>query len=153
MTAPDVEPAPWRGRWVLYALGALAVAYGARGLLMHAADTVPPRAALWLVAGVIVHDALVVPAVLLVGAAVVRLVPAVARPVVQGALFVSGVLALVAVPLLLGRGGAGNPTSGPLPYERNLVLVLVAVWLLAGLLVGVRLLRSRTGRSATRASS
>lgn len=141
---PEVETPAWRGRWVLYALGALAVAYGMGGLLLDAAVGDRTRAAVWFVGGAVAHDALLAPAVLLVAALAVRYVPAPARAVVQGALFVSGVLVLVSVPLLTGRGGVpDNPTTNPLPYGRNIVLVLLFVWAVAGLLVARRVLAAR----------
>lgn len=134
-----VTDQPWRGRWLLYAAGAAILAFGLQGLVGAATETNPQRSVLWLGAGVLLHDAVLAPVVLLAAALLVRCVPRVARPVVQGALFVSGVLLLVALPLLTGRGGApDNPTTNPLPYERNLGLVLVAVWTLAAGLVVIR---------------
>ena len=133
----------WRGCWLLYAAGTAVSSYGAYGLLGHAAETQPRRAALWLGGGVLLHDAVLAPLVLLVAAVVVRLVPQVARPVLQGALFVSGALALVALPVLSGRGGSPDPTSNPLPYGRNLLLALAVVWTAAVLVGLVRRLRRR----------
>ena len=155
-TAPTAghapEPVrPWRGRWVLCALGAAAVLYGGGGLLAAAERTRPLAAALWFGGGVVAHDALLAPALLLVAAAVVRWVPVAARAVVQGSLFVSGALTLVALPLVGGLGGAaGNPSANPLPYTRNLALVLTAVWVTAALLVAVRVRRDRRARPAHR---
>ena len=137
----------WRGRWVLYALGTAAVLYGGWGLLGAAERTQPLSAALWFGGGVLAHDAVLAPAVLLLAAAVVRWVPTAARAVVQGALLVSGAVTLVALPLVAGLGGAaGNPSANPLPYTRNLALVLAAVWVTAALLVTVRALRDRRAR-------
>lgn len=142
---------PWRGRWVLYALGTTAVLYGGSGLLGAAERTRPVAAALWFGGGVVTHDALLAPAVLLVAAAVVRWVPVAARAVVQGALFVSGAVTLVAIPLVGGLGGAaGNPSANPLPYTRNLALVLTVVWATAALLVTAGRLRDRRVRRAHR---
>ena len=154
-TVPESgEPAPWRGRWVLYALGAAAVLYGAQGLLGAAEKTRPPFAALWFGGGVALHDGLLVPAVLLVGAAVVRWVPPVARPVVQGALLVSGAVALVALPLVAGLGGAAdNPSANPLPYPRNLAIVLAVVWTAAAGLIAVRALRRTAAQPADQPSA
>lgn len=132
-------------RWLLYAAGAGILAFGMQGLLGAAAETSPPRSALWLGAGVLLHDAVLVPIVLLGAALVVRHIPRIARPVVQGALFVSGALLLVALPLLTGRGGApDNPTTNPLPYERNLGLVIAAVWTVAAVLVAIRATRRKS---------
>ncbi len=134
----------WRGRWVLYAFGAAAVGYGLWGLVGTADRTRPVFAALWFGGGVLAHDALLAPGALLVAGAVVRWVPVRARSVVQGALFVSAAVSLVALPLVAGLGGAaGNPSANPLPYPRNLALVLAAVWGAAVLLVVARAVRDR----------
>lgn len=151
-TVRDPAPvSPWRGRRLLHALGAAAVLYGGWGLLGAAERTQPLSAALWFGGGVLAHDAVLAPAVLLVAAAVARWVPAGARAVVQGALLVSGAVTLVALPLVAGRGGAaGNPSANPLPYARNLALVLAAVWATAVLLVAVRAWRAARGRRRRR---
>ena len=150
--APAAEQVPvWRGRRVLYALGTAAVLYGVWGLFATAEKTRPVFAALWFGGGVAAHDGLLVPVVVLVGAAVVRWVPLVARPVVQGALFVSGAVSLVALPLVGGFGGAaGNPSANPLPYGRNLALVLAVVWAGAAVLVLLRVRRRRREEAAAR---
>jgi hypothetical protein len=149
--APEAVPM-WRARWVLYALGAAAVLYGGWGLLGAAERTQPLSAALWFGGGVLAHDAVLAPAVLLVAAAVVRWVPVTARAVVQGALLVSGAVTVVALPLVAGLGGAaGNPSANPLPYARNLALVLAAVWATAALLVGLRAWRAFRLRRRTTA--
>ena len=151
MTAEQITATPqeatipvWRGRWLLYLLGVAAVAYGGYELLVTAGKTHPPAAAIWFAGGVVAHDAVFVPVVLLGAAAVVRFVPRVARPVVQSALFVSGSVFLVALPLVWGLGGnAGNPSTNPLPYGRNLAIVLAVVWAVAAVLVVRRVLRAR----------
>ena len=77
--------------------------------------------------------------------------PVVARPVVQGALCVPGAVTLVALPLVGGLGGAaGGPSANPLPYPRNLALVLTVVWATAALLVTVGGLRDGRARRAHR---
>jgi hypothetical protein len=63
---------------------------------------------------------------------------------VQGALVVSGAVSLVALPLVGGFGGnADNPSANPLPYPRNLAIVLAVVWGTAAVVVAVRVLRGR----------
>ena len=152
---PQEDPIPvWRGRWLLYLLGVAALVYGGIELLGTADRTNPPAAALWFAAGVVVHDFVFVPLVLLGAAVLVRWVPRVARTVVQGALFVSGAVFLSALPLVWGLGGAaGNPSANPLPYGRNLAIVLAVVWAVAALLVARRVLLARRslhhGRTAS----
>ena len=103
-----------------------------------------PVTATWLVGGVLLHDLVLVPAVAVVGWLVTRAVPAGARPVVRGGLLVGAVLTLVALPVLTGRGGAGNPSSTPLDYPRNLALILLAVAVLTAVLAAARVVRSRS---------
>ena len=97
-------------RVLLGAAGLAGALYGLFLLLGQGATQVLD-AGIWLVGGVVAHDAVLAPAVLVLGVVAVRLLPGVARaPVVVG-LVVLGTVTLVAVPVL-GRFGAspGNPT-------------------------------------------
>jgi hypothetical protein len=85
--------------------------------------------------------------VTLIGLVLARVVPPPYRAVAQGALIVSGSVALASLPLWRGYGGApGNPSVDPLPYGRNLLIVLAAVWAGAGLIMMVRAVRVRHHR-------
>ncbi|XVQ10585.1 hypothetical protein ACQP1W_50160 [Spirillospora sp. CA-255316] len=120
-----------KGRIVGYATGGALIALGLRGLLRDA-DVDFLGWAAWFGGAVVVHDAVLAPCVLLVGAATTRL-PRSYRRHVQGALMVGGVVALVALPFVLGMGRrADNPSILPLSYGRNLAVVLAAILLLAG---------------------
>ncbi|QNP75500.1 hypothetical protein IAG44_00440 [Streptomyces roseirectus] len=88
----------------------------------------------WLGAAVVLHDGVVVPLVLAVGAVV-------GRGVVRGALVVAGAVTVVASPVLLRPGRTANPSVLPLDYGRNWVLAMVAVGVVAGVWSGVRWLR------------
>jgi hypothetical protein len=78
---------------------------------------------LFLVAVLVVHDALWMPLVLAVGALVAR----VARPA-RMALLTGAAVAVVGVPLVLSPGRpADNPSVLPLHYGRNLAIVLAGV--------------------------
>jgi len=132
-------------RVLLGVAGLAGVLYGLFLLLGQGATQVLD-AGVWLVGGVVAHDAVLAPVVLVLGVVAVRLLPGVARaPVVVG-LVVLGTVTLVAVPVL-GRFGAspGNPTLLDRDY--------VAGWcVLAGLtavaVAGAILYRkSRGGRS------
>jgi hypothetical protein len=132
-------------RGLLGVAGLAGVLYGLFLLLGQGATQVLD-AGVWLVGGVVAHDAVLAPVVLVLGVVAVRLLPGVARaPVVVG-LVVLGTVTLVAVPVL-GRFGAspGNPTLLDRDY--------VAGWcVLAGLtavaVAGAILYRkSRGGRS------
>lgn len=93
----------------------------------------------FLALGWLANDLLVLPAVIVAGFVAGRWLPRWAKPVVQGALFVSLVLVVVALPLLLGPGrNADIPSALPREYGRNLLLALAVVWLVAGVLMLLR---------------
>ena len=117
-------------RVVLGLLGLAGTAYGVLLLLDLGWDQVRD-AGTWLVGGVVAHDAVLAPVVLVVGLLVLRLVPRVARAPVAVGLVVLGTVTLVAVPVL-GRFGAspGNPTL----LDRDYV---AGWWALVGLTVVV----------------
>ncbi len=122
-----------RSRWFWPGLvvGGMVMAVGVRGLIVNRAAlmaTNPPGwLGLWLGAN-LVHDLVLVPAVLAVGLAVRRLVPAPVRAVVQAGLLCSAVVVLYALPLVLGLGSTGgNDTILPRDYGRGLFFVLAVV--------------------------
>ncbi|MCX4782679.1 hypothetical protein [Streptomyces sp. NBC_01264] len=125
-------------RLVLGAAGLLLIAIGGR-LLAVLPD--PFDVLVWMGGAVVLHDGIIAPLVLLAGLAVAA-VPA--RGLVRGALLTAGVLVLVTLPLLLRPGTPPNPSALPLPYGRNLLLVLAAVAVAAGVTAaGGRWRRSR----------
>ncbi|MFG1852819.1 hypothetical protein ACGFJT_13370 [Actinomadura geliboluensis] len=128
--------------WAAYAAGLALIGFGARGI----ADDVPVgRWAAWFAGAAVLHDAVLVPLVLAAGLATARL-PAAAKPAVRAALVVAGCVTAVALPLVLGYGRrADEPSRLPLPYGRNLALVLTAIAVVAALAVAVRLARRRKG--------
>lgn len=108
-------------------LGIVAVGYGGWGVLTGGVATDWPVTAGWLLAGVLLHDLVLVPVVALAGWSVTRLVRPAVRPVVRAGLLVAALVTVVALPVVSGRGDAANPSSTPLDYPRNLALVLLAV--------------------------
>lgn len=129
----------------LAALAGLAVAgYGVAGLMTHTRATHPANSLAWLLTGIVAHDAVVVPVIALIGLVLSRTVPGPYRAVVQGALIVSGSVALASLPLWRGYGGSpGDPSVDALPYGRNLLIVLGGVWAVASMLMAHRWWRSR----------
>lgn len=113
-----------RWRYGLGAAGLAAVLFGLRGLVTGGVATHWPVPVVWLVAGVLVHDLVLVPLLAAAGWVLARLVPAPARPVVRGGLLVAAVVTLVALPVLSGRGDASNPSLTPLDYPRNWAILL-----------------------------
>jgi hypothetical protein len=140
--------APRYGRlfWMLLPVGLLLIGWGVLGLLRQAASTVPASWLGWFLGGLLAHDLPLAPAIFAVGLATRRL-PTALRPPVRAALIVSGTLALMSLPLLLGYGRAtqpGNTSVLPGDYPANLTIVLAVVWIIAGACALRGLARSRT---------
>jgi hypothetical protein len=129
-------------RWTTGALGVLIATYGGWLLISRGHDLLD--VAVWLAAGVALHDGVLAAVTVVLGAAAVRLVPARARaPLVVG-FVVLGSVTLLAVPVL-GRFGArpDNPTLLDRDYTAGW-LVLVAITALA--VAAATLVRSRRAR-------
>ncbi len=110
--------------------GLLAIGYGAF-LLVGGGLSDAVNVGVWLAGGVVVHDGFLVPATLVAGLLVARVVPASWRATVAAAGIVLGSVTLVAVPVL-GRFGARADNSTLL--DRH---YLVGWLVLAGLVVSV----------------
>lgn len=135
-------------RVALALLGVAMAGYGVVLLLTRQDADQVVDAVLWLVGGVVVHDGIVVPVVLLLVVLGMRALPASYRSPAAVALVVLGPLTLLAVPVL-GRFGArpDNPTLLDRPYVTSwsgLVVVGVVAVVVAG-----RVVRSRHGGART----
>jgi hypothetical protein len=99
----------------------------------------------WFIGGPLVHDGIVAPVVGLTGLVLTRVVPVPWRaPVIVGAVL-SGILTLVAIPLLWRPyGTAVNPGLHDRDYGAGLAITLGAIWL-AVIIAGV--IRSTRTRS------
>ena len=99
-----------RTRLLLGALGVAVATYGGWLLLQEDLSDLVDTA-VWLAGGVVLHDFVLVPLTLLLGVALIRLMPANLRAPVAGGLVVLGTVTLMAVPVLGGWGAnADNPT-------------------------------------------
>ena len=115
--------------WVTAIGGWAVIGYGIRGLLQHHVDTRPGNLAKFVVGGALAHDLFFAPAILVVGVLVARAVPGRVRAVVQGALIVSGCLALFSYPFVRDYAAVlHNPSSLPHNYSANLAAALGVVW-------------------------
>lgn len=127
-------------RWVI---GTIGVAMGVWGafLLLPLVDV---NLALWFVGGPVVHDLLLAPFVGGLGLLITRWVPKPWRAPVQVGAVLTGVLVLLAVPLLWRPfGGPPNPGLNDRDYLAGLLVAVAVTWL--GVL-GVTLI----GRAARR---
>ncbi|GGS11750.1 hypothetical protein Snoj_36300 [Streptomyces nojiriensis] len=113
-----------------YAVGGFGLAVMAFGGFLLVREPEPWRIALWLAGGVLVHDGLIAPLVIAVGAlcaaAGLRL-----RGVPRAALVVAGCLTVIALPPLLRPGGVANASVLPLDYPRNWLLAMASIGVLA----------------------
>jgi hypothetical protein len=149
--APIVEPERrLRGPmfWVSAVLGWAVIAYGIRGLFHHHVDTRPANLATFFVGGVLAHDLLFAPVVLVAGVLLARIAPRPARAWLQAGLLVSGCLVLFSYPLVQDYAKViHNPSSLPHNYTANLAVTLGVVWgaVIAGAL-GTAVLHRRASR-------
>jgi hypothetical protein len=135
-----------RTRLLLGALGVVVAAYGAWLLLQEDLSDLVDTA-VWLAGGVVLHDFVLVPLTLLLGVALVRLLPANLRAPVVGGLVVLGTVTLMAVPVLGGWGAnADNPTILDRSYPAGwLVVAGVTILVVAAVVLTTTL--TRGGRS------
>lgn len=125
-------------RWTAYAVGCALMLTGAVGLLADPADDHPLGWALWFGGGIIAHDLVIAPLVFIAARALRGLPGAVRAGILVSVLIIAG-----ALPVLLTPGrDPGNPSLLPLPYGRNLLLVLAAVWAVTGAILLGRWLRA-----------
>lgn len=125
--------------WIAVAVGWAVIAFGVVGLFANARQTHPDQWVRWFVGAALAHDLLLAPVVFSVGRYAARWGTS-----VKGGLIASGVLLLIAYPMVRGFGrDPANPSILPLNYWLNLVLMLAGVWLVVGLSATVMRRRTR----------
>ena len=129
---------PWV-RAVLAVAGVAAIGWGIALVASGGVTTDPTSLAIWLAGGVVAHDVLVAPLVVLLGWLAAPRLPGALRGPAAVVLLVAGAVTLMSMPLWLGQllgrlPTAQNPTVDPFDYPRNLATVLAAV--LAAVVVG-----------------
>ncbi len=142
--SPTVAERVPKSFWVALVPGGVMIAVGCRGLLEVTDGIALWSAARWFVGGALAHDLLVSPAVCLVGLLAVRWLPDRIRGPVQAALVASGAVAVVAYPMVRGYGVTpGEPSFLSRNYTVSLLILWGAIWLLAAIVVTLRLRRHR----------
>ncbi len=132
-----------RTRLLLGALGVAVATYGGWLLLQEDLSDLVDTAG-WLAGGVVLHDFVLVPLTLLLGLALVRLLPANLRAPVVGGLVVLGTVTLMAVPVL---GGWGANADNPTILDRNYPVGWLVVAGVTMLVVVVTIVLRAGGRS------
>jgi hypothetical protein len=142
-----------RWRVALVAVGLLLLLVGGVTLLN---DVNPKRyigIATWFVGALIIHDGIIAFAVVGVNVALRRAGRRVPLPVLlilQGAIVVGAIIALIVFPEIAKQSiGTGNTTLLPLDYARNLILfyVALAVVTAVGIVVYLRVTARRRSRA------
>ena len=132
-----------RTRLLLGALGVAVATYGGWLLLQEDLSDLVDTA-VWLAGGVVLHDFVLVPLTLLLGLALVRLLPTNLRAPVVGGLVVLGTVTLMAVPVL---GGWGANADNPTILDRNYPVGWLVVAGVTMLVVVVTIVLRAGGRS------
>lgn len=130
-----------------YVVGVLLTAYGC--WLLVSTRPLPDLLSVfwWLAGGLVAHDGVLAPLTVLAGLGISRVVPARVRAPIQAGLFATAAVSLAALALVLGFGRRpDNPSLLPLPYGRNLLLLLTVIWAAVALLCLVPLLFRRRRR-------
>jgi hypothetical protein len=120
-------------RGLLIAAGALAMVYALFGALTDS-DLKIGGVLLFLGMVLVLHDGVLMPLVIGVGAVLTR-----APPLIRAAMVVSLVVTLVGLPFVLGYGRSpDNPSVLPLPYGKGLAIILVVIWTTTLALLAIR---------------
>ena len=115
--------------WVSAVAGWALIGWGVRGALHHHIDTRPAELARFFFGGVVLHDLVLVPLVLIAGVVLGRTVRSRWKAPVQAALIISGCAALFAWPEVRGYARVlHNPSSLPHNYTAGLLVVVAVVW-------------------------
>ena len=138
-------------RIILAILGSLVLLYGIVNLFIHIPIQTLLMVAVWLVAALIIHDAVIAPSVVGIGWLLRRLLPDRARRYVQMGLIMAAAVTIIAIPMII-REGSQPPQKTLLiqNYAANLALLLgiIAGVTAAAYVVRVARDRSRPASSA-----
>ncbi|MFC5906565.1 hypothetical protein [Streptacidiphilus monticola] len=140
-------------RALLGGAGVALLGFGVHGLLTDAQIHDPVDVALWGLGALVLHDGLWLPAVCVVGALLTR-----RHPLLRGALLVAASLLAVGLPAVLRAGtDHGNASLLPLPYLRNLLVLVGGVGVVAAVpaaaSAAARRRAARRGREPRRRSA
>ena len=128
-------------------LAVAGIALGAFGVFRLVTEIAPHSLLIltvWLVAALIIHDALLGPSVVGVGWLLRRFVPDRGRRYLQIALIMIALVTVIAVPMIFLRGS--QPAVKALllrNYGANLIMIIGIIAVLSLILYGVRVVRDR----------
>jgi hypothetical protein len=123
-----------RTRLALGSAGVALILFGVFRIFQNSDRTNPKGLARWLIAAVVIHDGILVPSTMLIGFVLTHVFKARIRRYVQGALVASGLVTIIAIPLIDRRGS--QPAVKALEqqnYGLHLEILLALVFLVAAL--------------------
>jgi hypothetical protein len=132
-------------RIVLGVLGISAATYGISQLLTHVPVQSLVLLALWLIAVLIIHDGLLSPAVVGIGAALRRSVPDRGRRYLQFGLIMAAMVTVIAVPMIY-RANTQPPSKALLlqNFGINLTVLLATIGGVTLIAYAIRVARDRS---------
>ena len=143
------EDHPGAGFWIGLVLGTPVMLYASYELVQQAGWPRALDVATWLGAGLLLHDLVLVPVVLVVVWAIGRVAPRALRTPLRAGVLGSALIVAVAWPALRGYGDRpDNPTVHPLVYGSAVLTALALLWGVVALWVAGALLR-RSSRTPT----
>jgi len=129
-------------RIAMVAAGVALMAVGALAVLASVKGAALTNLGIWLVAGVALHDVVIALAVASIGFVVAKTIPRRVRGIVQGGLIVAAAVALMSIPVVLGKAKTPlNPSILPLDYPRNLMIIIGIVFAITAVVAAVKLAR------------
>jgi hypothetical protein len=143
-TAPEREHGI--GFWLGFVIGGGIIAFGIHSVLQHSAATKPRSMLIWIVGADVIHDAILVPLVILIGVLLVRFVREQWRTPLRAGLLLSALVCFIGWIPWRGYGRdtvPDNPTVQPLDYTTAILTSLAVVWLSIALWMLVRIVRAR----------
>ena len=150
-----IDPTFRRWRIGLVVAGVLLLIVGGLVLLADVAPSNYVGLAVWLLGALIIHDGIAAVGVIAVQIAfrkVGRRIPFVVIAILQGAIVVGAVMALIVFPQIYKSAiGANNPSVVPLDYSGNLVVFYLVLGALTALAIaGYLFARRQKSRSSSR---
>lgn len=132
-------------RLILAVLGIAGLLYGIGRLFTEISLGTLIGVGTWLIAIVIIHDGIVSPLIIGVGALLDRLVPPRARSFIQGGLIMAGMVTVIAIPMII-KQGTYPPVKALLEQNYGLNLGILLGLIAALCLVGYAIRVARDPR-------
>ncbi|CAN5384618.1 hypothetical protein BH10ACT8_BH10ACT8_21860 [soil metagenome] len=136
-------------RLALGTVGVLVIGYGALRIFQQSRYTHPFKLGEWLIGSLLVHDVIIAPVVLGIGALLTRFVPSRPRAFIQGGLITAGLVSALGVILIKRQGKTASPALALLQqnYTRNLLILLGLIALVTAASYAASVLRSNRRNS------